>query len=78
MTWIEENEMDIFTAIVYSDQDKLLEYHRSHSGNGLPSDIIFFAVVMKNIEMIYIEFLKSMNGMIIMLFISRTSQKKRE
>jgi len=54
MTWIEENEMDIFTAVVYSDQDKLLEYHHS-PGNGLPSDVAFFAVVMKNIEMI--EFL---------------------
>jgi len=54
MAWIEENEMDIFTAVVYSDQDKLLEYHCS-PGNGLPSDIVFFALVMKNIEMI--EFL---------------------
>jgi len=54
MTWIEENEMDIFTAVVYSDQDKLLEYNCS-PGNGLPLDIVFFALVMKNIEMI--EFL---------------------
>jgi len=46
MAWKEENKMDIFTAVVYSDQDKLLEYHRS-PGNGLPSDVVFFAVVMK-------------------------------
>jgi len=24
MTWIEETEMDIFTTVVHSDQDKLL------------------------------------------------------
>jgi len=46
MAWKEENKMDIFTAVVYSDQDKLLEYHCS-PGNGLPSDVVFFAVVMK-------------------------------
>jgi len=46
--------IDIFNAMVHSDQDKLLEYHCS-PGNGLPSDVVFFAVVMKNIEMI--EFL---------------------
>jgi len=46
--------MDIFTAVVYSDHNKLLDYHCS-PGNGLPSDVVFFAVVMKNIEMI--EFL---------------------
>jgi len=51
MTWIEETEMDIFTAIVYSDQDKLLECHCSPR-NGLPSDVVFFDVVIKNIEMI--------------------------
>jgi len=55
MTWIEETEMDIFTAVAHSDQDKLLEYHHHHPGNGLPSDVVFFAEVMKNIEMI--EFL---------------------
>jgi len=43
MTWIEETEMNIniFNAVVHSDQDKLLEYHRSP---GLPSDVVFFAV----------------------------------
>jgi len=45
MTWIEENEMDILTAVVYSDQDK---YHHS-PGNGLPSDVVFFAVAMNDI-----------------------------
>jgi hypothetical protein len=54
MTWIEENEMDIFSAVVYSDHNRLLEYHNS-PGNGLPSDVVFFALVTKNIEMI--EFL---------------------
>jgi len=54
MTWLEETKMDTFTAIVYSDHDKLLDYHHS-PGNGLPSDVVFFALVMKNIEMI--EFL---------------------
>jgi len=47
MTWIEETEMDIFTAVVYSNHDKLLEYHCS-PGNGLPSDVVFFAVVMND------------------------------
>jgi len=47
MTWLEENEMDIFTAVVYSGHDKLLDYHHS-PGNGLPSDVVFFALVMKN------------------------------
>jgi len=41
MTWIEETEMDIFTAVVYSDHNKLLDYHRS-PGNGLPS-VVFLA-----------------------------------
>jgi len=49
MTWIEENEMDIFTTLVHSDQDKLLEHHCS-PGNGLASDVVFFAVVLKNID----------------------------
>jgi len=43
--------MDIFIAIVYLDHNKLLDYHRS-PGNGLPSGVVFFALVMKNIEMI--------------------------
>jgi hypothetical protein len=54
MTWIEETEMDIFTAIVYSDHNKLLDFHRT-PGNGLPLDVVFFALVVKNIDMI--EFL---------------------
>jgi len=54
MTWIVETEMDIFTAIVYLDYDKLIDCH-SFPGNGLPSDVVFFALVVKNIEMI--EFL---------------------
>jgi len=53
MTWIEENKMDIFTAAVYSDQDKLLEF--LSPGNGLHSDIIFFAVVMKKIEFLLVD-----------------------
>jgi len=51
MTWIEETKMDIFTAIVYLDHNKLLDFHSS-PGNGLPLDVVFFALVMKNIEMI--------------------------
>jgi len=34
-----------------SDHDKLLDYHHS-PGNGLPLNVVFFALVMKNIEMI--------------------------
>jgi len=78
MTWIEETKMHIFTAIVYSDHDKLLDFHSS-PGNGLPSDVVFFALVVKNIDMI--EFLLvdlNMKGIIIMPIISRTKQKKRE
>jgi len=57
MTWIEETEMDIFTAIVYLDHDKLLDFHSS-PGNGLPLGVVFFALVVKNIDMIeMIEFL---------------------
>jgi len=54
MAWIEETKMDIFTAIVYLDHNKLLEFHSS-PGNGLPLDVVLFALVVKNIEMI--EFL---------------------
>jgi len=46
--------MDIFTAIVYSDYDKLIDCH-SFPGNGLPLDVVFFALVVKNIDII--EFL---------------------
>jgi len=63
MTWLEETKMDIFTAVVYSDHNKLLDYHSP--GNGLPSHVVFFALVMKN-------------GTIIMPIISRTTWKKRE
>jgi len=54
MTWIEEAEIDVITAIVYSDHNKLIEFHSS-PGNGLPSDVVFFALVVKNIDMV--EFL---------------------
>jgi len=52
MTWIQETEMDIFTAIVYLDYDKLIDCH-NFPGNGIPLDVVFFAlvVVAKNIEM---------------------------
>jgi len=49
MTWLEETEMDIFTALVYSDHNKLLDYHHS-PGNGLPLDVVFFALVMVDLK----------------------------
>jgi len=39
---------------VYSGHNKLLDFHSS-PGNSLPWDVVFFALVMKNIDMI--EFL---------------------
>jgi len=54
MTWIRSDEIEIYDAVKSSDYNKLMEYHIS-PGNGLPNDVIYFAVIVKNLEMI--EFL---------------------
>jgi len=49
MSWVEDQEIEAFNAILDADLGRIEELHYS---SGLPTDCILFAVVTKRIDLI--------------------------